>query len=93
MDEVEKELNNSSMRLRELYGWHFPQLAKIVVNVNIERSIDGKRAGRDYKPESHRTGIDILIKKIEMRYCLNNHIVNTIYIELDLCPAITVAQS
>ncbi|KAK2977907.1 hypothetical protein RJ640_002957 [Escallonia rubra] len=25
-----KELNNSSMRLREWYGWHFPELAKIV---------------------------------------------------------------
>ncbi|KAK3004757.1 hypothetical protein RJ639_018492 [Escallonia herrerae] len=30
MDEVDKELNNSSMRLREWYGWHFPELAKIV---------------------------------------------------------------
>ncbi|KAK2989781.1 hypothetical protein RJ640_024404 [Escallonia rubra] len=30
MDEVDKELNNSSMRLREWYGWHFTELAKIV---------------------------------------------------------------
>ncbi|KAK3010803.1 hypothetical protein RJ639_012742 [Escallonia herrerae] len=30
MDEVDKELNNTSMRLREWYGWHFPELAKIV---------------------------------------------------------------
>jgi nucleolar protein 58 len=30
LDDLDKELNNFAMRLREWYGWHFPELAKIV---------------------------------------------------------------
>lgn len=30
MDDLDKELNNYIMRCKEWYGWHFPELAKIV---------------------------------------------------------------
>ncbi|KAJ5072583.1 nucleolar protein [Anaeramoeba ignava] len=30
LDDLEKELNTYSMRAKEWYGWHFPELAKIV---------------------------------------------------------------
>lgn len=30
MDDLDKELNNYAMRLKEWYGWHFPELAKIL---------------------------------------------------------------
>lgn len=30
LDELDKELNNYMMRCREWYGWHFPELSKIV---------------------------------------------------------------
>jgi len=30
LDDVDKELNNYIMRLREWYGWHFPELSKLV---------------------------------------------------------------
>lgn len=30
LDDLDKELNNYSMRLREWYGWHFPELTKIL---------------------------------------------------------------
>ena len=30
LDDLEKELNNYMMRLREWYGWHFPELTKIL---------------------------------------------------------------
>lgn len=30
LDDIDKELNNYAMRLKEWYGWHFPELAKIV---------------------------------------------------------------
>ncbi|XP_064389367.1 nucleolar protein 58-like [Halichondria panicea] len=30
LDDLDKELNNYSMRSREWYGWHFPELGKIV---------------------------------------------------------------
>ena len=32
LDDLDKELNNYMMRLREWYGWHFPELAKIVTD-------------------------------------------------------------
>ncbi|RUS91145.1 hypothetical protein EGW08_001058 [Elysia chlorotica] len=32
LDDVDKELNNYVMRLREWYGWHFPELSKIVTD-------------------------------------------------------------
>lgn len=30
LDDLDKELNNYNMRCREWYGWHFPELGKIV---------------------------------------------------------------
>merc|ERR1719410_892160 len=30
LDDLDKELNNFAMRLREWYGWHFPEMGKIV---------------------------------------------------------------
>jgi len=35
LDDLDKELNKYAMRAREWYGWHFPELGKIVVD-NIE---------------------------------------------------------
>lgn len=32
LDDLDKEINNYSMRLREWYGWHFPELGKIVTD-------------------------------------------------------------
>lgn len=30
LDDLDKELNTYAMRVREWYGWHFPELGKIV---------------------------------------------------------------
>lgn len=30
LDDLDKELNNYIMRCREWYGWHFPELSKVV---------------------------------------------------------------
>jgi nucleolar protein 58 len=30
LDDLDKELNNYAMRLREWYGWHFPECGKII---------------------------------------------------------------
>lgn len=30
LDDLDKELNNYIMRTREWYGWHFPELTKII---------------------------------------------------------------
>jgi nucleolar protein 58 len=32
LDDLDKELNTYAMRLKEWYGWHFPELAKIVTD-------------------------------------------------------------
>ncbi|XP_067004036.2 nucleolar protein 58 [Anabrus simplex] len=32
LDELDKELNNYIMRTREWYGWHFPELGKIITD-------------------------------------------------------------
>ncbi|CDJ38097.1 nucleolar protein NOP5, putative [Eimeria tenella] len=32
LDDMDRELNNFAMRLKEWYGWHFPELSKIVTD-------------------------------------------------------------
>lgn len=32
LDTMEKNLNTFAMRLKESYGWHFPELAKLVAD-------------------------------------------------------------
>ena len=32
LDDLDKELNNYNMRCREWYGWHFPELGKIITD-------------------------------------------------------------
>lgn len=31
LDELDKEINTYAMRVKEWYGWHFPELAKVCV--------------------------------------------------------------
>lgn len=30
LDDLDKEINNYTMRLKEWYGWHFPEMTKVV---------------------------------------------------------------
>jgi nucleolar protein 58 len=32
LDDLDKEMNNFAMRLREWYGWHFPEMGKIITD-------------------------------------------------------------
>ena len=32
LDDLDKEINNYMMRLREWYRWHFPKLSKIITD-------------------------------------------------------------
>ena len=32
LDDLDKELNTYSMRVKEWFGWHFPEMAKIVTD-------------------------------------------------------------
>ncbi len=35
LEDLDKELNNYAMRLKEWYGWHFPELTKIVTDNQV----------------------------------------------------------
>jgi len=35
LDELDKEINTYAMRVREWYGWHFPEMAKIVTDTIV----------------------------------------------------------
>lgn len=40
LDDLDKELNTYAMRVREWYGWHFPELAKIVQdNIHYAKAV------------------------------------------------------
>merc|ERR1719251_742252 len=41
LDDLDKELNNYTMRCREWYGWHFPELGKIITdNLAFVRTVE-----------------------------------------------------
>jgi len=48
IEDLDKELNNFMMRLREWYGWHFPELAKIVTD-NLVYAKTVKAIGMKHK--------------------------------------------
>lgn len=40
LDDLDKELNTYAMRVREWYGWHFPELSKIVQdNIQFAKAV------------------------------------------------------
>lgn len=45
LDDLDKELNTYAMRVREWYGWHFPEMTKIVSD-NIAYAKTGGWNGR-----------------------------------------------
>lgn len=48
LDELDKEVNNYIMRCREWYGWHFPELGKILTD-NLEYVKTIKTLGKMYQ--------------------------------------------
>jgi len=65
LDELDKELNNYIMRCREWYGWHFPELGKIITdNLAYVRAV--RIIGtREYAATSDLS--DILPEEIEAK--------------------------
>ena len=45
MDDLDKELNTYAMRVREWYGWHFPELSKVIPD-NILYAKTVKKMGK-----------------------------------------------
>uniref|UniRef100_A0A182PEA8 Nucleolar protein 58 n=1 Tax=Anopheles epiroticus TaxID=199890 RepID=A0A182PEA8_9DIPT len=65
LDDLDKELNNYMMRVREWYGWHFPELGKILTdNITYVKTI--KLVGmRDNVADTDLS--DILMDEVEQR--------------------------
>jgi nucleolar protein 56 len=63
---MDKDLNTFSMRIKEWYGWHFPELAKIVteneVYVKLVLFIDDKAS----LTEESLPGLEEIVKEGEM---------------------------
>ncbi|XP_061189001.1 nucleolar protein 58-like [Saccostrea echinata] len=63
LDDLDKELNNYIMRAREWYGWHFPELTKIIGD-NLAYAKTVKKMG--YRTNAVSTDLsDILPEDIE----------------------------
>ena len=40
LDDLDKELNTYAMRVREWYGWHFPEMTRIVAdNIKYAKAV------------------------------------------------------
>ena len=49
LDDLDKELNTYAMRVREWYGWHFPEMTKIVAdNIKYAKAVSLARSPRQY---------------------------------------------
>jgi len=65
LDDLDKELNNYIMRCKEWYGWHFPELSKIIQD-NIAYCKTIKKIG--YKTNAATTELnDILPEDVEQK--------------------------
>ncbi len=65
LDDLDKELNNYMMRAREWYGWHFPELGKIITdNIAYIRTVQDMGVRENCKNVDLS---DILPEEIEAR--------------------------
>jgi nucleolar protein 58 len=63
LDDLDKELNNYMMRLREWYGWHFPEMSKIITD-NLLYAKTVRKIGM--RTNTHKTDLsEILPEEIE----------------------------
>ncbi|OMJ79892.1 hypothetical protein SteCoe_19978 [Stentor coeruleus] len=63
LDDIDKELNNYSMKLREWYSWHFPELARVITD-NLVYAKCVKTIGQRINCKSTDMG-EIVPKEIE----------------------------
>lgn len=63
LDDLDKELNNYIMRCREWYGWHFPELGKIITDNTLFVKVVKLIGTRDHASETDLS--DILPEDLE----------------------------
>lgn len=68
LDDLDKELNNYIMRCREWYGWHFPELSKIIPDHSTYIQTIVKMGMRSSAPDADFEGViedEETVKKIK----------------------------
>jgi len=63
LDELDKELNTYAMRVREWYGWHFPEMGKIVTDNIMYAKVVKKMGTRNLASSTDLS--DILPEEVE----------------------------
>lgn len=51
LDDLDKELNTYAMRVREWYGWHFPEMTRVVTD-NIQYALAVSDEGQQFETAS-----------------------------------------
>lgn len=64
LDDLDKELNNYAMRLREWYGWHFPEISKILPD-NLTYAKVVLKLGMRTNAKNIEFGTDLLTEEDE----------------------------
>eukprot|EP00475_Leptophrys_vorax_P026395 TRINITY_DN3722_c0_g1_i1.p1 TRINITY_DN3722_c0_g1~~TRINITY_DN3722_c0_g1_i1.p1 ORF type:complete len:560 (+),score=231.80 TRINITY_DN3722_c0_g1_i1:247-1680(+) len=65
LDELDKELNTYAMRVREWYGWHFPELTKILTD-NMQYAQVVKKIG--FRKNASKSDLsDVLPEELEQQ--------------------------
>jgi nucleolar protein 58 len=57
LEDLDKEINNYTMRLKEWFGWHFPEMAKIVTDNLIYTKVVKAIGMREKTSETDLSGI------------------------------------
>jgi nucleolar protein 58 len=60
LDDLDKELNTYAMRTKEWYGWHFPEMAKIVNDNVMFAKVVRKMKTRDLAAQVRASSTDAL---------------------------------
>jgi nucleolar protein 58 len=56
LDDLDKELNTYAMRVREWYGWHFPEMTRVVTD-NIQYAL-AVRCGTRWRCSAHPVSVN-----------------------------------
>ena len=72
LDDLDKELNNYIMRCREWYGWHFPEMGKVISDHTTYARVI-KHMG--FRTEAQNTDFSgILTDEVEAEVCMICHV-------------------
>jgi nucleolar protein 56 len=66
LDQLDKDLNTFSMRVREWYGWHFPELAQVVKNNHMYARVAKFIGDKSTLTDAKLPGLEEITQDAEM---------------------------